>query len=207
MFRVTRKEEIFFDLFVETADMACTAAKKLNVLIHDYTDVDRKISEIQAIEHNCDMKVHDIVQHLNKSFITPIDREDINEIAKELDNITDAIEETAHRFRMFDIKTITDDAKTLSDLIVSCTDELRVVMLEMKSMKTSQELCQKIIEVNRLENVGDVLYRTAMSSLFTSGMDALEIIKWKEIYDFLENSLDACEDVANTVEGVVMKHA
>jgi uncharacterized protein Yka (UPF0111/DUF47 family) len=207
MFRVTRKEEIFFDLFVDTVDMACIAAKKLNELINDYTDVDHKIDAIQAIEHNCDMKVHDIVEQLNRSFITPIDREDINEIAKELDNITDAIEDTAHRFRMFDIKSITEDAKKLSDLIVSCTDELKIVMVEMKNMKTSKELCPKIIEVNRLENVGDVLYRNAMSSLFTSGMDTLEIIKWKEIYEFLENSLDACEDVANTVEGVVMKHA
>ncbi|SHH84317.1 hypothetical protein SAMN02745823_01147 [Sporobacter termitidis DSM 10068] len=207
MFRVTRKEEIFFDLFVDTADMACLAAKKLNDLIINYTDVDKKIDAIQQIEHDCDIKVHDIVQQLNRSFITPIDREDINEIAKELDNITDAIEDTAHRFRMFDIKSIRDDAKKLSDLIVACTDELKIVMLEMKNMKTSKLLCPKIIEVNRIENDGDVLYRSAMSSLFTSGMDALEILKWKEIYEFLENSLDACEDVANTVEGVVMKHA
>jgi predicted phosphate transport protein (TIGR00153 family) len=187
--------------------MACEAAKKMNDLITNYTDVDHKIDAIQQIEHNCDMKVHEIVQHVNRSFITPIDREDINEIAKELDNITDAIEDTAHRFRMFDIKSITDDAKKLSDLIVTCTNELKIVMVEMKNMKTSKELCPKIIEVNRIENVGDVLYRNAMSSLFTSGMDTLEIIKWKEIYEFLENSLDACEDVANTVEGVVMKHA
>ena len=207
LFRVTRKEEIFFDLFVETVDLACQAAKKLNDLIQDYSDVDRKIDEIQAIEHNCDIKVHNIVEQLNRSFITPIDREDINEIAKELDNITDAIEDTAHRFRMFDIKKITADAKIFSDLIVTCTEELRIVMVEMKNMKTSKELCSKIVEVNRLENVGDDLYRKTMTSLFTSGMDTLEVIKWKEIYEFLENSLDACEDVANTVEGVVMKHA
>lgn len=207
MFRVTRKEEIFFDLFVDTAEMACIAAKKLHDLIHNYTDVDNKIDAIQQIEHDCDMKVHDIVQQLNRSFITPIDREDINEIAKELDNITDAIEDTAHRFRMFDIKSIRDDAKKLAELIVEGTDELKIVMLEMKNMRTSKLLCPKIIEVNRIENEGDVLYRSAMSSLFTSGMDGLEILKWKEIYEFLENSLDACEDVANTVEGVVMKHA
>ena len=207
MFRVTRKEEIFFDLFVDTVDLACIAAKKLNDLINNYTDVDKKIDSIQEIEHNCDIKVHDIIDQVNKSFITPIDREDINEIAKELDNITDAIEDTAHRFRMFDIKFIREDAKVLSNMIVTCTEELKVVMVEMKHMKTSKLLCPKIIEVNRIENEADVLYRKAITSLFTSGMDTLEIIRWKEIYEFLENSLDACEDVANTVEGVVMKHA
>jgi uncharacterized protein len=207
MFRVTRKEEVFFDMFVDTAELACSAAKKLNDLIMNFTDVDKKIDAIQEIEHACDISVHDIVQQVNKSFITPIDREDINEIAKVLDNITDAIEDTAHRFRMFDIKAITEDAKKLSSLIVVCTDELKAVMLELKDMKTSKILCPKIIEVNRIENEGDILYRSAMSTLFTSGMEPLEIIKWKEIYEFLENSLDACEDVANIVEGVVMKHA
>jgi len=207
MFRVTRKEEIFFDMFVSTADLACSAAAKLNDLINNFTDVDKKIDAIQEIEHNCDISVHDIVQQVNKSFITPIDREDINEIGKVLDNITDAIEDTAHRFRMFDIKSITEDAKKLSALIVVCTKELKNVMIELKHMKTSKLLCQHVIEVNRIENEGDILYRSAMSTLFTSGMDSLEIIKWKEIYEFLENSLDACEDVANIVEGVVMKHA
>lgn len=207
LFRASRKEEIFFDLFVETAEMACQAAKKLNDLIKNYTDIDAKISEIQQIEHNCDLKVHEIVERLNKSFITPIDREDINEIAKELDNITDAIEDTAHRFRMFNIKTIKDDAIKMSDLIVSCTEELKCVMQELKHMKTSKLLNTKIIEVNRIENVGDCVYREVMTTLFANGDDTLDILKWKEIYEFLENSLDACEDVANTVEGVVMKHA
>lgn len=207
MFRITRKEEVFFNMFESTADMACTAAKNLNDLIRNYTDVDKKISSIQEIEHKCDQLIHSIVEQLNRSFITPIDREDINEIAKELDNIADAIEDTAHRFRLFDIKAVTEDAKKMSDLLVICTEELKLVMAELKNMKSSKSLCQKIIEVNRIENEGDNIYRNAMASLFTSGMDALEIIKWKEIYEFLENSLDACEDVANIVEGVVMKHA
>lgn len=207
MFRVKQKEDLFFDLFIDAADMACTAAVKLNDLVNNFTDIDNKIDEIQMIEHNCDTKVHDIVQLLNKSFITPIDREDINEIAKQLDNITDAIEDAAHRFRVFNIKTVMQDAHKLSELIVKCTKELRSVMVELKNMKTSKLLCAKIIEVNRIENDGDSLYRNVMTTLFTSELDTLEILKWKEIFEFLENSIDACEDVANTVEGVVMKHA
>ncbi|MEL4106698.1 DUF47 family protein [Oscillospiraceae bacterium WX1] len=207
MFRVTRKEEVFFTMFENTAEMACQAAKKLHDLISNYSDVDAKIDAIEKIEHECDILVHGIVDQLNKSFITPIDREDINEIAKELDNITDAIEDTAHRFRMFDIKAVTDDAKLLSALIVRCTEELKCVMSELKNMKTSKTLCEKIIEVNRIENEGDDIYRRVTADLFTSGLDALEIIKWKEIYEFLERSFDACEDVANIVEGIVTKHA
>lgn len=147
------------------------------------------------------------MKQLNKSFITPIDREDIYEIAKNLDNITDSIESTAHRFDMFNVKSITEDTKILSNLIVMCTDELKGIMIELKSMKTSKILTKKIIEINRIENEGDDVFRCAMASLFSNGMNAIDVIKWKGIYEFLENTLDACEDIANIVEGVVMKHA
>jgi predicted phosphate transport protein (TIGR00153 family) len=206
MFRVTRKEEVFFDLFVETTDYACLAATKLNDLVNNYTDVSRKIEEIKTIEHECDQVFHNIMHQLNKSFITPIDREDINVIARDLDNITDTIEDIAHSFKMFNIKTIKKEAIVLADLILKSTNELRTMMLELKHMKTSKLLNPKVIEVNRLENEGDDIYRTAMAELFAEEKDALEVIKWKQIYELLENSLDACEEVANTVEGVVMKN-
>lgn len=207
MFRITKKEEVFFDLFVETTKHACLAAKKLDDLMNNYEDVNKKIKDIEQIEHNCDLSVHNIMQQLNKSFITPIDREDIYEIAKELDNITDAIEATAHRFNMYNVISITEDAKKLSALTVLCTQELKSLMEELKNMKTSKHIKNKIIEVNRIENEGDDIFRQAMTSLFSNDLNALEVIKWKEIYELLENTLDACEDVANIVEGIVMKHA
>lgn len=208
MFRVTRKEEIFYDQFVETAELTCKAAEKLDDLINNYNvnELEQKISAIEDVEHDCDQSIHDIMQQLNKSFITPIDREDINQIAKEIDNITDDIEATAQRFKMFNVKEMTEDAKVLSRLIVVCTIELKNVMAEMKNMKTSKTLIKRIIEVNRLENEGDDAFRVAIAKLFANGMDAVEVIKWKEIYEYLENTLDACEDVANIVEGVVMKN-
>ena len=208
MFRVTHKEEIFFDQFVATAELTCKAAEKLDELINNYSlDIlEQKICEIEDIEHDCDQSIHDIMQQLNKSFITPIDREDINQIAKEIDNITDDIEATAQRFKMFNVKEMTEDAKILSKLIVVSTVELKNVLLEMKNMKTSKTLIKKIIEVNRLENEGDDAFRVAVTNIFADGMDAVDVFKWKEIYDYLENTLDACEDVANIVEGVVMKN-
>ncbi len=206
MFRTTPKEEIFFDMFVDTAKKSCEAAILLDDLVNNYVSINEKINAIETIEHECDQCVHDIIKQLNKSFITPIDREDINEIVKVLDNITDAIESTAHRFKMLNVKTITDEAKVMSKLIVACTTELLGVMTELKHMKTSKTLYTKIIEVNRIEDKGDDVFRGAITSMFINDSNPIDVIKWKEIYEFLENSLDACEDVANIVEGIVMKH-
>ncbi len=207
MFRVTSKEEIFFDYFVETVDNACKAANLLEGLMKNYVNVGDKIKAIEDVEHECDKHVHKILQQVNKSFITPIDREDIYMIAKELDNITDHIESTAHRFNMFNVRIITEDAKKLASLISVCTKEVKELMGELKNMKKSKVLAEKIIEINRLEDEGDNIFRNAIAKLFVIEKDPLEVIKWKEIYEYLENTLDACEDVANIVEGVVMKHA
>lgn len=207
MFRITQREKVFFDFFIETANKACIAAVKLDELVNNYTNVEEKIQVIKEVEHDCDRCIHDIFSQLNKSFITPIDREDIYEIAKALDNITDFIESTAQDFTMFNVKAMTQHAKEFTALIVKCTEELKSVMEELKNLKVSKSLMDKIIEVNRLENVGDELYRKSMAELFSDGLDAKEIMKWSVIYNSFEDSLDACEDVANIAEGVVMKHA
>jgi uncharacterized protein len=207
MFKITRKEEVFFDMFVATTENSCKAAEMLVDLMKDYTDVNNKIKAIEDVEHEGDQYVHKILAQLNKSFITPIDREDVYLIAKELDNITDYLESTAHRFKMLNVETIREEAIKLAELALICTNELKDIMHELKVMKKSKTLKQKVIEVNRIENEGDEIYRSAMYKLFTFEKDAIEVIKWKEIYEYLENTLDACEDVANIVEGVVMKNA
>jgi uncharacterized protein len=207
MFRITAKEGIFFELFVNTAADTCLAADMLEELMTNFVDVTNKIRAIEEIEHKCDSHVHRMLEQLNHSFITPIDREDIYLIAKELDNITDYIESTAHRFRMFNVTGIRDEAKQLAKLIVQCTKELMDVMSELKRMKSSKILKEKIIEVNRIEDEGDEIFRSAMQRLFVSESNPIEVIKWKEIYEYLENTLDACEDVANIIEGVVMKNS
>ena len=207
MFRITAKEGIFFELFVNTAADTCQAANMLEELMNNYVDVTNKIRAIEEIEHKCDGHVHKMLEQLNRSFITPIDREDIYMIAKELDNITDDIESTAHRFRMLNVTSIREDAKQLAKLIVQCTKELMNVMSELKRMKTSKILKEKIIEVNRIEDEADEIFRSAMQRLFVSESNPIEVIKWKEIYEYLENTLDACEDVANLIEGVVMKNS
>jgi predicted phosphate transport protein (TIGR00153 family) len=207
MFRVTAKEERFFDYFIETSEIICKAAQLLDDLTNNYNNVNEKIKSIEDAEHACDNMVHKILNELNKAFITPIDREDIYTIARELDNITDDIEAAAQRFSMYNVKQVRPDVLKLSKLIVNATSELKNVMTEMKNMKNSKTLEDKIIEVNNIEDDGDTAFRDAMANLFLTEQDAVEVIKWKEIIELLENTIDACEDVANIVEGVVMKHA
>lgn len=207
MFRTTVKEERFFDMFIALMDKIHKSAEALLGLMNNYSDVQTKIALIRNIEHECDLDVHNILEALNLSFITPIDREDIFLIAKELDNIIDAIETTAHRFKMFDVHEIRKESLTLVKIIVQSTNELKNIFNELKNLKRSKTLKEMIIEVNRFENEGDDVYRVAIENLFINEKDAIEVIKWKEIFDYLENSLDACEDVANIIEGVVMKYA
>jgi predicted phosphate transport protein (TIGR00153 family) len=201
------KEISFFDLFVESVQATHQAAQKLETLTNNYTNIKAQVKSIEEIEHQCDQQVHKILEQLNKSFITPIDREDIFTIAKEIDNITDAIESTAHRFVMLNVSEIRSEAKTLVSLIVQSTRELEGVMDGMRNMKANNALKEKIIEVNRIEDEADDIFRSAITQLFASEPNAIEIIKWKEIFEYLENTIDACEDVANIVEGVVMKNS
>lgn len=222
MLRTTRKEDIFFSLFVESSENICKVAKQLLDLMTDYTNVEEKIKGIENGEHEGDKQVHNILEHLNKSFITPIDREDIYYIAKELDNICDAIEATAHHFDMLNVTNIRKEGIEMAKLIVQCTEELRQLLINLKNAKkhnnlkevvnkvkstSEKQLKNLIIEVNRIEDLGDRVFRKAVKELMTYEKDVMEVIKWREIYELLETTLDACEDVANIIEGVVMKHA
>jgi predicted phosphate transport protein (TIGR00153 family) len=207
LFSLKKKEEIFYDLFDETVVKVVEAAEALDDLMNNYTDIIEKVCALKDIEHDCDVHIHKIMKALNASFITPIDREDIYMIAKEMDNIVDTIEEAANRFELFHVSVVREEAKIMGGLIVECVKELKVVVNEMRRMKRSKLLKVKIIEVNRIENEGDVVYRKAIKSLFENETNALEVIKWKQIYEFLEDSIDSCENVANILEGVVMKHA
>lgn len=206
MFTSSKNELAFFDQFNDTLNDTCAAAELLKDLVCNYNNIDEKIEAIEKLEHKCDVDVHTILKHLNRAFITPIDREDIFIIAKEIDDITDNIESTAHRFKLFNIKTISPVALEMMELIIKSTQELRAVFQEFRNMKTSKSLHEKIIEVNRLENQADVVYRGAIYNLFLHEQNPIEIIKWKEIYEYMEKTIDACENMANIVEGIVTKN-
>ncbi|MGE5576213.1 MAG: DUF47 domain-containing protein [Syntrophothermus sp.] len=206
MWRIVPKEEKFFELFEQGAQNAHTGAKLLHRLLNDFTDVEQRAREIEGIEHEGDRITHEIMGRLNKTFLTPIDREDIHLIAKELDNVIDLIEASADRLYLYKIAVISEDARILADLVLKSTEEVCKAVEGLRELKKGKSI-KHCVEINRLENEADRVYRLAIARLFENGTDAIEAFKWKEIYDHLETATDACEDVANLIEGVAMKYA
>ena len=207
MFNLSPKNEKFFDMFVELSELTVKTSKLLINFANDLSNPEEKFNEIKNHEHNGDMLVHKIFEELNNSFITPIDREDIHLIAKNLDDVLDFIEITASRFVMFNIKNVNEHVIEMCNLSIKAAEEVNKLMKELKAVKKSKKLSDAIIEINRIEDEGDHLYRKAVRQLFDGNTNAVDIIIWKEIYEKLEMVLNATEDVANIVEGVVMKHA
>lgn len=202
------KDDTFFNLFVKSAGKVCEAAILLKEIISEPSDnLHEKVKKMKTIEEEGDENTHAILSQLNKSFITPLDREDIYQIAKEIDEILDYIEDTAHSILIFGIKNPRKEAGTIADLIISASREIQSMAEALKDTKNTKQLYKKIVEINRIENDGDTIFREAVTKLFAEETKPVEIIKWKEIFEFLENTLDSCEDLANTIEGVVMKHA
>lgn len=209
MFNLNPKEDKFYDMFIEEAKNVEKAAIILSEALGDLEDKTSHVARVEELEHRGDEIVHNLIEELNNSFITPIDREDIFSITKRMDDILDSIESTMHRFTMFNISESREGAKVLGDLIVDASRELVALMEDFKHMKKkNKEITARVISINKIENKGDVFYRQIISELFAEDgkTPVLDIIKWREIYKFLEATLDSCEAVANIVEGVVMKY-
>ncbi|MBU3109706.1 DUF47 domain-containing protein [Clostridium gasigenes] len=206
MISVKRKEDKFFDMFVDFSKKVHKSALMMRDFMNDTSNAEVKYQEIKDLEKQCDEMLHSIYTELDNSFITPIDREDIHAIGNALDDIIDYIETTSSRILIFDIKETRGYINEFCDLIVEATSEVINLMVEFKMMKKSKILQEKIWLINKLEDAGDKLYRDSLKQLFKE-TDTIEIIKWKEILERMEKAIDSCEDVANMVKGVVMKNA
>jgi len=207
MLGLKKKEDVFFDLFIESSAKVIIVGETFLDLVHNYENVEDKVSNLKVLETDCDMQAHKILKKLNESFITPFDREDIYNLARDMDDIVDCIEEVSNRFMVFDVKEMRPEAIVMSDLIMQGIRELDVLFKHLKEIKLNTIVRKQIIEVNRIENEGDIIYRRALTKLFKNEKDPVEIIKWKQLYELFEESMDSCENVANIVEGLVMKHA
>jgi predicted phosphate transport protein (TIGR00153 family) len=203
-----KKETDYFETFALMAQASVKAAEQLNDLIcnFDLATVAEKADSIHDTEHASDNLFHDMVTQLNRAFITPIDREDILAVANTIDSITDAIEDVANLFDMLSVPDIRPGAPKMSELIVRCCKGLSEQITEFRSFKHPQKLYDLSIEVNNLEEEGDRLHRSIIKELYRSGVDVLVIIKWKEIYDMMEEVLDLCEDAADIVAGLAIKN-
>jgi predicted phosphate transport protein (TIGR00153 family) len=198
----------FFDLFEVSTKNMVKAAENLKELIYSWDSIDQKLEEMDRIEHQGDTITHEIMFQLNRSFITPFDREDIGMLAHSLDDVTDLIQATADTMVLYKVREPGKRARELADILVQITTEVENVMPSLRRHNANLEkILNSCVEINRLENVADKIYRTALKELFEDSNDITDIIKWREIYEHMESATDMCEDVANVLEGVALKHA
>jgi predicted phosphate transport protein (TIGR00153 family) len=203
-FRLIPKEEKFFEDFVEMAEQIHRGSALLEQMLAPEQPLWDKADEIKEVEHKCDFLTHEVIQRLHKTFVTPLDREDIHALARSLDDVIDAIDDCAAVIRLYQISRVRPDARDLARIIKASTEQ---VVLAMKALGKKQGISEAAVEINRLENEADRAHQTALRRLFEEEKDPIQIIKWKEILEFLEAATDRCEDVANVLEGVVVKHA
>ena len=198
------RETKFFDMFVEDARNVLGAARLLEQFFRNYDDRERLASQLLDAEHAGDQISHDIGHKLESTFVTPFDREDIHALISRLDDILDFIEEVADTCILYNIETPTETAQQQAEIITRQCEQLAEALTKLRRFKGLE---QHWIEVHRLENEGDRIVRQAVAELFKHGQDSLEVIKWKDVYALLEEAIDACEDAANVIERIVVKHA
>ena len=204
--KIFPKEIDFFEIFDRASLNLTKAATLLVALMENFDNLEARTKEIYEVEHEGDILTHEIMKKLNKTFITPIDREDIYALASRLDDVLDLIWGAVDRLSVFKVKESTKEAIAMSKDILKTTEIMQKAIHKLKEKNYShvQEYC---IEINRLENRIDRDFRDALGKLFDEVKDPILIIKWKEIYEHLENASDKCEDVANIIEAIVLKHA
>lgn len=204
--KISQRSEEFFELFVESAKNLRAATELLKDLIDDYTDVDLKVKRIQDREHEGDEVTHAIIRRLNTSFVTPMDREDIYQLATALDDVMDSVEAVSDLFLLHQIEAPLPQMKAQVDVLLRATEQTEQAIALLPKMDRGR-LEPYWIEINTLENEGDQLYRHAVAELFSGEHKAMDVLRWKEVIENLEEALDGTENVANIIESIVLKHA
>ena len=204
MFRLIPRNEDFYAQFSALAEQLRVGSGLLEAMLGAEPVLWDKADEIKEVEHKCDHLTHQIIQRLNSTFVTPIDREDIHALAKSLDDVMDAIDASAKVVRLYKIVNVRYGARELAGVVTLSVDQVR---LALGALEKRSGVAALAVEINRLENEADRIHEGALRRLFDQESDPVMIIKWKEILDFLEDATDRCEDVANLLEGVVVKNA
>ena len=201
------KEKKFFVLFEQGTQNAVKIAQQLKDLVDIWENVKERVGVITDLEHQGDAITHQIFEQLHRSFITPFDREDIAMLAHSLDDVTDFIHAAADAMFLYHVKRPTNKAKELVDIVLQVVVETEKAVSEMHDRVGRKNLMKRCVEINRLENVGDSVYRAAMAELFNDSADIAGLIKWREVYNHMESVIDRCEDIANILEGVAIKYS
>ena len=204
--KVSQRPDVFFDLFEESAANLLAATGELRAMVHDYTDIELKARRIQEREHEGDEVTHAIIRRLNTTFVTPMDREDIYQLATALDDVMDFVEAVADIFVLHNIDAPLPEMLEQVDVLHRAAEQTAQALGAFRNMRREQ-LEPYWVEINSLENEGDQLFRRAVADLFSGDYRAMDVLRWKEVIETLEEALDGLENVANVIESVVLKHA
>ena len=206
-FSFTPKDMGFYDLFEQDASNLVVAAEKLNELFNNYEDVEAKAKELKELETKGDFITHEIIKRLHRTFVTPIDREDIAQLANTMDDVMDFIEAAGRTAVLYHIYQPTERARELTSIVVKVAYKLNELMPHLHRHDQFRWIIKQCVDINSLENEADDVHHAALAELFCDCSDPCEIIKWREIYQHLEDATDKGEDVANVLEGIVLKNA
>jgi uncharacterized protein len=198
------RDRQFFDLFEEAGGNILRAAGLLEEMLRDFPERNELARDILICEQDGDRVTHDIIQRLNQTFVTPIDREDIYELASALDDVVDYTEEVADYLGLYNIEAPMSQAQELAGVLHACGRQIAQAMPRLRGFK---DISHYTVEINRLENDGDRITREAIASLFDNRIDPMVVIRWKDIFERLEEAIDSCEHVANILEGIVIKNS
>lgn len=203
------KNDYYFNTFVDLVKYSCEAAELLDSILHNYdaSELPEKMKQMHDIEHRGDIERHIMIKRLAKEFIAPIEREDIVALADSIDTVTDTIEDVLMRMYMFNIQSVREDALKMSAIIVRCCKALKEAMEEFHNFHKSSTLHGLIIEINNLEEEGDALFTTATRNLYVNVKDPIEVYAWDQALHYMEKCCDACEDVSDVIESVMMKNS
>jgi len=205
--RLFPKTENFFEYFEELANKIEEGGQLFLEMAQtrDFSEV--RVAKLKDIEHEADGITHKTYEKMHKTFLTPIDREDIYALVNKMDSIMDVIEATAIRIHLYKVKKPADEIIKQAQILRDSITKVKSIVHALRNMKNSKMILDGCVEINTLENEGDVVLRAIMANLFEKEKDAIELIKWKDIFQLLEEAIDVCEDVSNIVEGIVLKHA
>jgi uncharacterized protein len=196
------RDENFFVLFKRQAVLVRQGCEQLHEMMERFDDLETRATALKDVEHQGDLVTHEIFERLNRTFITPLDREDIHALASGLDDVLDSAEAIGSRLVLFKVSSSTSEARRLTTVLAACSRQIEQAVEHLKDFKN---LMSFTVEINRLENEADAISRNAVADLFSGGHEVLDVLRWKEIYGRLESATDQCEDVANAIESIVLK--
>lgn len=205
--RLMPSEGKFFDMFNQHAELCVKGAKEMLGLMANFDDLENRVHAIESIEKQADKITYQAVDLLHKTFITPLDRDDIHKLITKMDDILDLMEDAAQTVSLYDLHSVTPEAKRLAELVLACTEKVKEAVALLSNMDNASKIVGICEEIDRLESDADHVMRAAMSKLFRDEPDVRNLIKMKAIYEILETVTDRCEDVANIIEGIIVENA